>query len=115
VRVLWFRLPLSTLTLLARPPSIASSHGRIGFSSRSQRGATYKNAAIGLGGAAGGVVLNYLPLSPFYLIVTAPFLLLGMMLGAGAIEGSIERRIRARRRLRWAKTGRTKPRRGARA
>jgi hypothetical protein len=50
------------------------------------------------------VVLNYLPLSPLYLIVTAPFLLLGMMLGAGAVAGSIERKVRARRRALRAKS-----------
>lgn len=63
-----------------------------------EKEANYVNAAIGLGGAAGGVVLNYLPLSPLYLVVTAPFLLLGMLFGCGAIAKSIEKKVRARRR-----------------
>lgn len=64
------------------------------------REATFVNAAVGLGGASGGVVLNYLPLSPLGLLITAPFLLLGMMFTFGAVAKSIEKKVRARRSAR---------------
>jgi hypothetical protein len=70
--------------------------------------ATYVNAAIALGGAGGGVVLNYLPLAPLYRGVTAPFLLLGMMLCSGAVAKSIERKVRVRGRARQLDRARDK-------
>ena len=62
--------------------------------------ATYVHAAVGLGGGAGGVALAYLPLSPLYTCITAPFLLLGLMFTGGAIAKSVERGVRRGRRRR---------------
>lgn len=61
---------------------------------------TYVHAAVGLGGAAGGIALEYLPLSPLYIGITAPFLLLGLMFTGGAIAKSVERAVRRRRQRR---------------
>lgn len=60
------------------------------FMSTLRKRATFVNAAIALGFTAGGVALAYLPLSPWYLPITGPSLLIGSAWLFGAIAKKLE-------------------------
>jgi hypothetical protein len=68
------------------------------FMSTLRTRANFVNAAIALGFTAGGVALAYLPLSPWYLPITAPSLLIGSAWLFGAIAKTLKRKPKRRRR-----------------
>ena len=66
------------------------------FMSTLRKRATFVDAAIALGFTAGGVALAYLPLSPWFLPITGPSLLIG----SAWLFGAIAKQLKPKRKRR---------------